>query len=76
MSEVFLSNGGKDFPKRDCYFYNWGGDCSKGRPSYPREYGARCEFNNVFFERHYLTGDLIPDCSTCPWYELDQKDVR
>jgi hypothetical protein len=48
---------------RACIYYNWGGDGTKERPSYPREYGARCERYNMFFSR--MKSGANPDCSTC-----------
>ena len=49
----------------DCYYYNWGGDGTKERPSYPREYGAKCEYYDEFF-RLYTGGVLKPNCDECP----------
>lgn len=43
---------------RNCPYYNWGG--TRHYPSYPREYGARCEYHNLFFQSNQ------PDCTNCP----------
>jgi len=73
MSEVFLDNDYKGHPKRDCYFYNWGGDHTKNRPSYPREYGARCEFYKEFFTRDRLGAGLEPNCDECTRFKVDEE---
>lgn len=44
-----------------CTFYNWGG--THGHPSYPREYGARCEKHGVFFSEK--DGEITPNCEKC-----------
>jgi hypothetical protein len=48
--------------KRDCFFYNWGGNSARGYTSYPRELGARCEKREIFF----TTGD---ECINCKDYQ-------
>ena len=52
---------GDEQPFRECPHYNWGG--KEGYPAYPREYGARCEKHNVFFNR--IDGRLKPSCREC-----------
>ena len=48
-------------PNNQCQYYNWGG--TGKYPSYPREYGARCEFFGKFFTRD--KDKLEPNCSEC-----------
>lgn len=54
--------------KRDCVFYNWGGDPSLGYPCYPREYGARCECHSTFFQETGKPGRVEPDCVKCHYF--------
>jgi len=56
----------KNTTKPDCKFYNWGG--TDKHPSYPREYGARCEKYNEFFYRND-DNILEPNCYSCKIYE-------
>ena len=59
---------------RDCSYYNWGGDSNDpSRPSYPREYGARCEHHDAFFVRNSLKEEPTPNCSTC---KKSRRDFR
>jgi hypothetical protein len=62
-------SGQKQETNSDCSFYNWGGDGTRERPNYPREYGARCECYDKFFERD-SDGILIPNCPTCKRAEV------
>ena len=59
--------GGRDMPdtKSDCEYYNW--NDNPDYPSYPKEYGARCERLKIFFRM--TNGRLLPDCRECRWYE-------
>lgn len=50
-----------EYPNAKCMYYNWGG--TGKYTSYPREYGARCEFYNKFFDR--VDGRLNPNCKRC-----------
>lgn len=54
----------REEPKRECRYYNWGGDLDKRYICYPREYGARCEFYDEFFTRDE-NGVLNPNCLAC-----------
>jgi hypothetical protein len=58
-----MNDDNKNHTSSSCYYYNWGGDSDKGYPSYPREYGARCEFHKEFFSEK--DGIIIPHCSSC-----------
>ncbi len=44
--------------------YNWGGG-SEGRPAYPRQYGARCEYFSQFFVSYAST----LQCAGCKHYK-------
>ena len=50
--------------KSDCKYYNW--NDNPDYPSYPREYGARCERFKMFFRQ--TNGRLLVDgpVSFCP----------
>ena len=49
--------------KSDCKYYNWGGEGTDERPSYPKSYGARCEFYKELF---YMNGKVLkPNCYSC-----------
>jgi hypothetical protein len=61
---------GKNETNSDCPYYNMGGDGSKERPSYPTEYGARCEKHNEFFSVP-SSGVLTPNCFACTGERLD-----
>ena len=57
--------------KPDCIYYNW--NSNPRYCSYPREYGARCEFFRTFFTK---TNDTItPDCETCPHFEIEKEEL-
>jgi len=74
--DVFLDPKPKgNSPKRDCLFYNWGGDYrNPKRPTYPREYGARCECHDKFFIREgNQYSELQPNCHKCTEYELAKE---
>lgn len=62
--------------KSNCKFYNWNDNLDY--PSYPREYGARCEHHNEFFSK--ASGQLKPDCQTCPDYkpkrDQDSREIH
>lgn len=47
-----------------CEHYNFGGDGTNKKPSYPTEYGARCELFDIFFGQD-KNGNLIPNCYRC-----------
>ena len=51
--------------KSDCKYYNW--NDNPDYPSYPREYGARCERFKMFFRQ--TNGRMLPDCEGCREYE-------
>ena len=51
--------------KRDCDFYNW--NDNQKYSSFPREYGARCEFHNQFFKRT-RENKIEPSCYKCENY--------
>lgn len=58
--------------KKSCYYFNWGGG-EEGRASYPREYGARCEYWKVFctpFNINYKQHDM---CKGCPHYTRKKR---
>ena len=59
--------------KRDCYYYNWGGNMKKKFPTYPREYGVRCEKNNKFFTSDGDHG-YAPSCYLCKHYKKDENE--
>jgi hypothetical protein len=61
-------NNKKQETNSSCCFYNWGGDGTKERPSYPTAYGARCEKYNEFFCR--TEKGLYPNCSACKFEEV------
>lgn len=48
---------------KKCYYYNHGGDITRGYTSYPAEYGARCEKYDEFF--HKINDRIIPTCEGC-----------
>jgi len=48
---------------KKCYYYNHGGNLSRGYTSYPTEYGARCEKHNAFFTQK--DNKIIPSCEEC-----------
>ena len=62
-SRAFLCVG-DNMTKTDCQFYNW--NDNPDYPSYPREYGARCERYKLFFMQS--NGRIIPDCEGCKEY--------
>ncbi len=62
----FCYGGGGRVTKSDCKHYNWGN--SPDYPSYPREYGARCERFKIFFRE--TNGRMLPDCERCREYEM------
>ena len=51
--------------KPDCKYYNW--NDNPDYPSYPKEYGARCERYKLFFRE--TNGRLLPDCRECREYK-------
>lgn len=51
----------------DCYYYSWGGNFKKDFTSYPREYGARCQFFDKFF------GHEGPNCKGCKEFLKDAR---
>lgn len=53
--------------KDNCYYYSWGGNISKGFPTYPRAYGARCMYFNEFFNSDG------PDCKKCRVFEENEE---
>ena len=57
----------------NCYYYNWGGDLDKGYVSYPRIYGARCEYYDEFFSSDRM-GVLTPNCFKCEYKLLLEKN--
>lgn len=59
---------------RECFYYSWGGNIKRGYTTYPREYGARCEFHKEFFKRDE-EGILSPNCYSCKHkkYENDKR---
>lgn len=59
-----------DTINRKCAHYNWGGDDIY--PSYPKEYGARCEFFDIFFVVR-SGGGIFPDCTNCPENRTKEK---
>ncbi len=70
MSDIFLDqNPEAKLPKRDCHFYNWGGNYKTFRPNYPKELGSRCEWYKKFFVRESKTSGFKPSCYDCPRYE-------
>ena len=58
--------------KASCYYYNWGGG-EEGRPSYPREYGARCEYFDEFFKARSFGKIINPNCKVCPMYNRKKR---
>lgn len=63
----------------ECKYYNWGGSIHRKEgkviadyPSYPREYGARCEAHNQFFTR--VDGKLTPCCPKCKLEKGEPND--
>lgn len=61
----------KDQTDSECRYYNWGGSIHRlgdriiaDYPSYPREYGARCEYYQKFFIKDSL-GRMLPCCKFC-----------
>lgn len=60
--------------KKDCKYYNWGGEGTEERPSYPTSYGARCELTKEIFS----IGNnkiLNPNCYSCKSY-INKKEVK
>lgn len=64
----------KEKTNPNCQYYNWGGDLDKGYTTYPREYGARCEFYKRFFSKD-VKGNLIPNCYSCG-NKLESKVIK
>lgn len=58
--------------KRDCFYYDW--NSNPRCPSYPREYGARCDFFKKFFAEEYHTDKITPDCETCTFYIKEMRN--
>ena len=48
---------------RKCIYYNCGGNIERCYPSYPKVYGARCEFHDKFFDLE--ENNLSPICYGC-----------
>jgi hypothetical protein len=63
----------KQSTNSNCRFYNFGGDGTIERPTYPTAYGARCELYNEFF-RCNSKGIIYPNCPTCE-YEKNDGDI-
>ena len=56
----------EDVINRECEWYNWGGNVEKGYSTYPKEYGARCEYFKEFFDRS-RDNILTPSCYKCEY---------
>ena len=63
--------------RRDCYWYSWGGEPSKGFFTYPREYGAHCFHPKVKqgFANHNGDGidRIVPNCDGCPYCQSEKQ---
>jgi len=53
----------ENITNKECKYYNYGGDGTNARPSYPTEYGARCEKYKEFF--YMDKNKLVPNCYNC-----------
>jgi len=59
--------------KTACYYFNWGGG-DEGRPSYPQEYGARCEKQKMFFPFPVFLGrNPREECKGCSYYNRKKR---
>ncbi len=58
---------------KNCYYYNFG-DNENFEYKCPIEYGARCEFYDLFFSSKNESGEgLDPDCSSCENGGLERR---